>query len=222
MELDVIRFSSGEESTLGMLFVDKKFACYTLEDEARTVKVFGETCIPAGRYKIALKTIGEHHSKYKTRFRRIHKGMLEILDVPNFTDILIHVGNTDDDTAGCLLLGDQANNNTIANGKISQSANAYKRVYPPVAEAVESGEDVWINYSDKIFTEQAEPDADAPKIGSVNTNKLNLRLEPGLSSMKAGILRRGTPVSIVKKVGGWYRVRTEGWLLGEFVDSEES
>jgi hypothetical protein len=64
-----------------------------------------------------------------------------------FQYILIHTGNTDDHTAGCLLLGDtQENNNIIKDGFIGKSTNAYKRVYQPIAKVLEKGEDVTIEY----------------------------------------------------------------------------
>ena len=76
-------------------------------------------------------------------------GMLEVLDVPNFKYILIHCGNTDEDTAGCLLLGDtQENNNIKENGFIGKSTHADYRVYQEIAEAVEKEEEVTIVYRD--------------------------------------------------------------------------
>ena len=79
----------------------------------------------------------------------MHKGMLWLQDVPNFQWILIHTGNTDEHTAGCLILGDSQENNTLVkNGFIGKSTQAYKRVYPPIAAALESGEEVIIEYID--------------------------------------------------------------------------
>ena len=76
-------------------------------------------------------------------------GMLEILDVPNFTYVLIHCGNTDEDTAGCLLVGDTQNNNNVTeDGFIGSSTNAYKRIYKEIAKAVEKEEEVTITYRD--------------------------------------------------------------------------
>ena len=74
--------------------------------------------------------------------------MLHIVDVPGFEYILIHVGNSDEHTAGCLLVGDSQENNQInKNGFIGSSGNAYKRIYPSIAEAVEN-EGVTIEYID--------------------------------------------------------------------------
>ena len=75
--------------------------------------------------------------------------MLHIIDVPNFEYILIHTGNTDEHTAGCLLLGDTQTNNQISkDGFVGSSGQAYKRIYPPIAEALENGECVEITYID--------------------------------------------------------------------------
>jgi len=153
MKLEVIRFNKGKDSTNGMLFditnERRRFLCYTLEDESRTEKVYGETCIPEGEYNIGFRTVGGYHAKYSKRFIDIHKGMLHVLDVPGFEYILLHCGNTDEDTAGCLLLGDTQENNSIKkNGFIGRSTAAYMRVYPPIAKALEDGEEVTIVYRD--------------------------------------------------------------------------
>jgi len=75
--------------------------------------------------------------------------MLHILDVPNFEYILIHTGNTDEHTAGCLIVGDvQENNNIISDGFVGKSVNAYKRIYPSIAKAIQLGEEVTITYID--------------------------------------------------------------------------
>jgi hypothetical protein len=153
MKLKVLRFSSQEDSTSGLLFEENdlglKFLCYTLEDERRALKVRGETRVPAGKFNITLRTVGGMTQKYAKRFPGIHKGMLWVRDVPNFEYILIHCGNTDDQSAGCLLLGDsQENNIIIKDGFIGKSRNAYKRVYSPIARAIEKGEEVTIEYID--------------------------------------------------------------------------
>ena len=151
MKLQVLRFSSESDSTNGLLFdvtEGVKFLAYTLEDEKRDEKVMSETRIPAGTYEVKLRTEGGHHNKYSSRYGSMHKGMLWLQDVPNFKWILIHCGNTDEHTAGCLLVGDSQENNQIKeNGFIGSSSNAYKRIYPSIAEAVEN-EKVTIEYID--------------------------------------------------------------------------
>jgi|TARA_R100000084_G_scaffold108653_1_gene71876 hypothetical protein len=162
MELEVIRFSDGTDSTNGMLLelnrhansphsegyrCKRTFLAYTLEDEYRDEKKYGETRIPNGTYEVGLRTVGGYHQKYSKRFPDIHIGMLHVTNVPGFEYILIHCGNTDEHTAGCLLVGDSQENNQITtNGFIGKSTQAYKRIYPRIAEAIECGEKVLITY----------------------------------------------------------------------------
>ena len=153
MQLEVLRFSSQVDSTSGLLFevsdLGRHFLCYTLEDERRALKVKGETRVPAGTYKIELRTEGGFHGRYSKKYPGVHIGMLHIQDVPNFEYILIHTGNTDEHTAGCLIVGDaQENNKIIADGFVGKSVNAYKRIYPSIAKAIQQGEEVTITYID--------------------------------------------------------------------------
>jgi hypothetical protein len=152
MQLEVVRFSSQKDSTLGLLFevTDEKreFLCYTLEDEHRDDKVMHETRIPAGTYEITLRTVGGFNSRYTDRFADIHKGMLWVRDIPGFEYILIHCGNDDDDTSGCLLLGNTQTENLMSDGFVGSSSVAYKRVYTKVADVLEKGEKVEISYID--------------------------------------------------------------------------
>ena len=144
MILELYRFSSQNESTLGILYLvnnetnQKDFLCFTLEDEKRSVKVYGETRIPKGTYKIEYRKEGGYHNKYKKRFPSIHRGMLEVRDVPNFTHILLHCGNTDNDTDGCLLLGNVVSQNITKDGFLGQSTDCYKRIYPILSEILDS------------------------------------------------------------------------------------
>ena len=146
MELKVLRYSDNGESTIGLLFVDGKFECYTLEDEARTHKVFNETRIPEGCYDIEYRVEGGHHARYMRKFGDFHKGMLHLKNVPNFKYVLIHIGNDDDDTAGCLLVGSKVNNNQYSVGYIESSTDAYTKLYEKVSNALETGDTVTITY----------------------------------------------------------------------------
>jgi hypothetical protein len=143
MELRVIRYCSREDWTLGMLMEDRTFLCYTLEDEHREEKVMHETRVPAGRYRITLRTEGGTHARYIKKYPDMHKGMLWVRDVPNFKWILIHTGNTDEHTSGCLLTGLTSDS---SKGFIGRSVDAYKAIYPRIAAALENGEDVFITY----------------------------------------------------------------------------
>ena len=150
MKLEVLRFSSGADSTSGLLFDvtrGREFLCYTLEDQYQTKKIMQETRIPAGSYKIKYRKEGGFHKKYTKRYPDIHRGMLHVTNVPNFKWILIHTGNTDEHTAGCLLLGDPQENNQIKkDGFIGKSSQAYVRVYDHIANAMDMGEEVTITY----------------------------------------------------------------------------
>ena len=145
MRLLVQRFSSQNDSTNGLLFEitddGVRFLCYTLEDERRDEKIMGETRIPDGTYKIKLRKEGGFHQRYTKKYGKMHKGMLHVTEV--------HTGNTDEHTAGCLLVGDSQENNTvIKDGFVGKSNNAYKRIYPDIAAAIERGEEVTITYTD--------------------------------------------------------------------------
>ena len=153
MQLEVLRFSSEDDSTSGLLFDvtngNRKFLAYTLEDEYREEKEMHETRIPAGTYNVTLRTVGGFHTRYTEKYGDMHKGMLWVRDVPGFEYILIHTGNTDEHTSGCLLLGDSQTNNQIKeDGFIGSSVQAYKRVYPQIAKVLEEGGIVNITYTD--------------------------------------------------------------------------
>ena len=148
MKLDVVRTQFGEDATNGMLFINGVFECFTLEDEVRNVKVHSETAIPLGEYEIKLRTEGGFHTKYTSRYGSMHKGMLWLQDVPGFTWILIHTGNTDQHTAGCLLLGEtQQDLDKGKDGFVGGSGDAYKKAYPKIAKAILNGEKVTIKYT---------------------------------------------------------------------------
>ena len=106
MKLQVVRTQFGKDATNGMLFVNGYFEAFTLEDQYQEVKVHSETCIPEGSYKIKLRTVGGFNDRYNRKYPTMHKGMLQVMDVPGFQYILIHQGNTDEHTAGCLLVGE--------------------------------------------------------------------------------------------------------------------
>ena len=151
MKLICLRYNNSVDSTNGILFYEGfsgyDFICYTLEDEYRKEKVKGETMIPYGTYEIKYRKEGGFHNKYSKRFPDIHSGMSHITNVPNFEYILIHCGNTDEHTSGCLLVGDsQENNDFVTNGFIGKSTQAYKRLYRMIADVLDRGEQVFIEY----------------------------------------------------------------------------
>ena len=144
MELEVLRYNGETDYTDGLFRIDGDFECFTIEDEFQCKKVYGETRIPDGRYKVELRKEGGFHNRYLAKFGAdFHKGMLWVRNVPGFEYILIHIGNTDDDTAGCLLLGERAE---AYKGFIGGSTTAYKKAYKKIVEKLLAGEEVWITY----------------------------------------------------------------------------
>lgn len=147
MQFILQRFSDNRESTLGLLFSKKYheskptliFECYVLEDEFRLEKLKGETRIPAGEYKLGIQNqLTDLTQKYRLKYPWF-KNHIQIMDVPGFTGIYIHIGNTDKDTDGCLLLGDNADNNRLGGGSVSNSTQAFKRFYSNYYELIELG-----------------------------------------------------------------------------------
>lgn len=93
--IQVLRTDLFEAGTVGKVFVDGTFLWWSLEDRLHSgPKIPGDTCIPAGRYRVIIT--------YSYRFQRM---LPLLLNVPNFSGIRIHPGNTTQDTSGCLLVG---------------------------------------------------------------------------------------------------------------------
>ena len=128
------RYNTNHDRTIGMLLLDNVFQCYTLEDGPRAKKVKGETRIPAGTYTLGIQ---ESTTPLTTKYRGKYKfftNHLHIKDVPNFTGIYIHIGNTDKHTDGCVLVGNVAYKNTI-----QQSTAAYKDLYSKLINRAREG-----------------------------------------------------------------------------------
>lgn len=139
MELSLIRSVLTTKSTIGRLYVNGKFECYTLEDRVREgPKIKHQTAIPAGRYRVRVG-----HSP------RFGKPMPRIEDVPNFTGILIHTGNHAGHTSGCILVG-----KSTATDWIGQSRVAFAALFAKIKAATGP---VWIT----IATEAAAPTGDS-------------------------------------------------------------
>lgn len=130
MELTLRRKFKGPTYTIGDLGIDGKFFCNTIEDTVRELpatcpdtprgrsctckeKFYARTAIPAGKYRITL----EYSPRFKRRMPYLH-------DVPHFLGILIHSGNTETDSAGCIIVGE----NTVK-GKVLNSRATFQRLY---------------------------------------------------------------------------------------------
>lgn len=135
MELLLERKWCKQDYTIGRLYINKEFFCNTLEDTVRDVnkngtfdcgefKVSGHTAIPYGEYEITLDVVSPKFSKYPF-YKEVCNGKLpRLLNVPNFDGVLIHCGSTADNSAGCILVG----NNTIKGG-LTDSKKVFKNLY---------------------------------------------------------------------------------------------
>lgn len=142
-DLIVDRYLSNADATLSRVYLGEKFLCHGLEDEFRTDKVAGETRIPAGRYRLTLRTWGGFHNRYKRKFND-HIGMIWVRDVPNFQFILWHIGNFETNTDGCLLLG-EGDEQAMA---VWNSGKTYRQVYSIVAPMIRDGRITHVQYRD--------------------------------------------------------------------------
>ena len=159
MKLTVVRHQFGTDATNGLLFIDGIFECYTVEDQYQAVKVMHETCVPEGTYDIKFRKVGGFNERYSKRYKNAHYGMLHLQDVPNFTYILIHAGNTSDDSSGCILTTTtQTDLDSAKAGFGGQSQLAYKRMYDKVAKVLLQGKKVEIEITtiDKLFEGQQD------------------------------------------------------------------
>lgn len=132
MKLKVERLWKKPGYTVGRLYVDGKFFCNTLEDTVRDLnrerKVPGKTAIPYGEYKVVFN--------WSPKFGR---NLPRLLNVPAFEGILIHPGNTADNSSGCILVG----KNTKV-GRLTESRYTSDRLNVLVKDAQRKGESITI------------------------------------------------------------------------------
>lgn len=132
MKLRVERLWKKPAYTVGRLFVDGKLFCDTLEDTVRDLsnekKVYGKTAIPYGKYKVVYN--------WSPKFGR---NLPRLLNVPAFEGILIHPGNTADDSAGCILVG----RNTEV-GRLTESRYTSDKLNVLIEDAQRGGENITI------------------------------------------------------------------------------
>lgn len=119
MKLKLIREPSTETTTIGSLYIDDIFECYTLEDMVRDTKIKYKTAIPFGTYQVVIT--------WSPRFKR---QMPLLVNVPGFDGIRIHPGNTHENTAGCLLVGDE-----VVGEALLDSKTAFDRLYAKLVKA---------------------------------------------------------------------------------------
>lgn len=128
MNLQLRRDFFGEHATLGKLFVNGVFECYTLEDKTREEKIPRETAIPSGTYQVTI-TWSPHFGR-----------RLPLLNnVPGFEGVRIHPGNTPADTEGCILVGTARGNNVVTDSRV-----AFNDLFATLDDADKAGEHLWL------------------------------------------------------------------------------
>lgn len=150
MQLNLKRKYFADTYTLGSLFINNKYFCDTLEDKDRGLddsmslediksrKVYGQTAIPKGTYEVILDVVSP---KFKDRsWAKFCDGKLpRLLNVKGYEGVLIHVGNKAEDTYGCILVGQNAQN-----GLISNSTETFKQLYLLLQDSRNKGETLTI------------------------------------------------------------------------------
>ena len=131
IHLSVIRKAYRDTYTIGKMYINGEYFCDTLEDKVRVMnsindKIKGETASPAGTYKITL----EMSPRFKRKLPLLH-------DVPYFSGILIHRGNTAKDTHGCILVGENK-----VKGQVINSTKAEVALMDILTNAVSKGDTI--------------------------------------------------------------------------------
>jgi hypothetical protein len=122
MKLKLVRDSSTDDTTIGNLYIENEWFCFTLEDKVREKKIYGETAIPTGTYKVVIT--------WSPRFKR---QLPLLVDVPGFDGIRIHPGNTHKNTEGCILVGEE-----VQGEYLLRSRAAFDRLYALLIKSKDS------------------------------------------------------------------------------------
>ena len=129
----------GPNYTIGKMSIDGLYFCDTLEDVNRDSnlngkfdngesKVFGDTCMPKGIYNVTVP--------FSPKFKR---DLPRLLNVPSFEGILIHAGNTTNDTHGCILVGENK-----VKGQVINSRKYENLIVEKCKDAIKRGEKITI------------------------------------------------------------------------------
>lgn len=137
--------------TVGRIYIDDVYFCNSIEDRDRGLKqtdslefiksrkVFAETAIPKGVYKVAMNITSPKYSSVAWYWKLCQGKMPRLLNVPGFEGILIHPGNSALDSAGCLLCG----KNTKV-GQLTESKATFEKLYKKMKAAYDKGEEITI------------------------------------------------------------------------------
>jgi hypothetical protein len=129
--ITIERFIHHPDCEISRVYVEDQFFCFAIEDAARTTKVKGETCIPLGEYPLG--------TRFSPRFSpRLGHDLIWVQKVPGYEFILIHTGNTKNDTEGCLIIGDKIG---VVNGldAVLNSKVTYQKFYDKVIGKIKAG-----------------------------------------------------------------------------------
>lgn len=145
MDLVLKRRYLKDSYTIGHLYIDGQWFCDTLEDKVRpegTAKVYGETAIPYGKYKVTLDVRSPKFSK-REFYKESCGGFLpRLMNVPNFEGILIHVADGcrgADLLEGCIGVG-----YNLIKGGLLLGRSAFTKLYSKLKEADNKNEEIWI------------------------------------------------------------------------------
>lgn len=152
MDLLLKRIYKGPKYTIGHLYINGQYFCDTLEDidrglhsdmklsEINRIKVAGKTAIPTGTYYITLGIQSPKFSdkKYEKQYGFCKGYLPRLINVKGYQGILIHIGNSDTDTDGCILVG----SNTVK-GKVTNSTATFRKLYK-ILQEIEDNESIQI------------------------------------------------------------------------------
>jgi hypothetical protein len=149
----LLRYRDDGSTTLGLLYDDKTYFSFTLEDTYRKEKIPGETRIPAGTYEIKFR---EEPSESQAKYRKQYDWFtwhLELQNVPDFRYVYIHIGNYNEDTEGCILVASSAE---IGDEKayIKNSTETFRILYLRISEILNNGGKVRIIIKDEDWINQ--------------------------------------------------------------------
>lgn len=144
MELFLQRNKSEVDRTIGNLYVDGDWECYTLEDPVRDKKVYGMTAIPPGKYKVLITE--------SAKFKRL---LPILVNVPNFAGVRIHAGNHPRDTEGCILVGQALDQRLGIPTTLLQSKKALTKLLIKISRAIDTNQIVWLTV--RNAEEDSEP-----------------------------------------------------------------
>lgn len=152
MLLKLKRRFKGSNYTIGSFYVNNKYFCDTIEDvdrklkqsmniiEIQRKKVKGETAIPSGVYTVNMNTISPKYSKIQFYKDKANGGRVpRLINVKGFDGVLIHSGNTEKDTEGCLIVGENK-----VKGQVINSKKVFEKLYKLLYDAYKKGEPITI------------------------------------------------------------------------------